>query len=223
MRRPALALAAFLLSCVAIVSFPDRAAAAPVVISFDAALNEPALATTTTDLALAVAAGQEITRFNATNIGSLFFDDEYVDVSSTAALTSVDYRIQGGGGPHPVDNTYTLTGWTAGANLVLSNFVLNTPGTLVGVAASASGVIGTAGGALMLGADYLFTTTSLTIFLADLGIAPNPNGLPLGTMTFALQFQPLQNPNPPVPEPATLGLLGAGLVALVARRRCSRS
>ncbi len=151
--------------------------AAPIVVRFDATLADPDFALLETDADLDVVAGSEITLANGTNVGSFFFDDEFVDVSSTSALSLLQYRLQGGGGAHPVDPAYSLTGWGPLATLAFSNFELDVAGAITAVTLSVESVndtalvIGAAGGALVPEVDYLFDPLdeSLTIYLGGLG------------------------------------------------------
>jgi hypothetical protein len=219
MRRPSIAGTRVLASVVALtfgaLVVPSAASAAPILLNFTATLTEPG-SPDEEDSGLAVAAGAEITSDGSTNVGSLFFDDEYVDVSSDPTVTTIEYQIQGGADPHP-DTNYSLTGWTSGTTLTFSNFVLSEPGTLVAVTVRLRDVIGEAGAALIFGTDYSFNGTSLAIFLAGLGILEQQDQLPLGLMTFDLTFRAHEQQD--VPEPASLALFGAGLGLVMAARR----
>jgi hypothetical protein len=220
-----------LLALVAVTVAAPRAHAAPIVIRFDAAISDPDFAVSASDANLDVTPGSEITLANGTNVGAYFFDDEFVNVSSSAALSVLQYRIQGGGGDHPTDG-YSLTGWGELATLTFSDFELDSPGSFTGVSllvdTATSGqprVIGAGGGALVSGTDYLFDASaeSLTIYLGGLGVLDF--GAPaLGTLNFTLAFEADGPPEPPstVPEPASLLLVGTGIAAAARRVRTKR-
>jgi PEP-CTERM motif len=212
--------AGFLLfASVAMLLSAPRADAAPIVLSFDATFLDPGFDDGSDD-DLVVASGAELTRTNGTDVGSFFFDDEFVDVVSTAGLTLLHYRIQGGEDAHPENGAYSLTGWGPATTLTFSDLQFDVPAAFTGVTLSVDGgalprVIGVAGGALVAGTDYLFNPLqdSLTIYLGGLGVL---NGAPpLGTLSFTLALE-ARDPEPPqtaVPEPGSLMLLGTGLAA----------
>jgi hypothetical protein len=204
----------FLVLTVTVCTLPSIAVSAPILTSFKATLKEPGFPAEN-DENVAVQAGAEITRFNGTNVGALFFDDESIDVTSDASTTTFLYTIQGGAGPHPIAPGFSLTGWSAGTFLKFSHFVLSQPGTLAAVLVSPTNVVGEAGAALVPGTDYGFDAKSLTIFLAGLGVLEQQGQLPLGSMTFSLTFRE----RTPVPEPGVVALMGLGLAAAVRRRR----
>ena len=116
------------------------------------------------DLGVAVTGGVEINNApGGTNVGALFFDDEFIDFTSSAGGTSLAYMIQGGGGDHDIASGYSTT-WPLGSAILFSNFVLDQPGTLASVSVTvdqANGsdrVVGANGVSLVNGVDYLITT-----------------------------------------------------------------
>ena len=132
--------------------------------------------------------------------------------------------IQGGLDDHPVAAGYS-TSWQAGTTLLFSNFVLDQPGTLASVGVGVNQVVGAAGGPLVGGVDYLFTTNSLLLNIGSLGILEQAGQTPLGLMTFQLNFLADDPVDPPDPVPdtvSTLALFGMGMAALEARRRFAR-
>lgn len=212
-------LATFVLATAMVVLPCSIATAGPILLSFDVTLSEPG-EPDASDAGVLVDGGVEIQYPNG-NVGGLFFDDEFVDVTSSAATTSLAYMIQGGLDDHPVAAGYS-TSWQAGTTLLFSNFVLDEPGTLASVGVIVNQVVGAAGGPLVSGVDYLFTTTSLLINIGSLGILEQAGQTPLGLMTFQLDFLADQPPDA-VPDPASsLTLFGMGMAALAARRRFAR-
>jgi hypothetical protein len=224
--RAARSLATFVLAIVIVVLPSSIASASPILLNFDVRLTSTGFVPEIDESdSLPVIDGVEINRANSTmadDLFSLFFDDEYVDITSDAAMTSLVYRIQGGGDDHPEDADYS-TSWPAVTTLLFSNFVLDDPGSLASVSVTTNQVIGVGGGALVNGVDYEFGPTFLRLNLDSLGIFEQANQTPLGLMTFHLNFV-ADDPLPPaVPDAASsLTLFGMGMAALAARRRLDR-
>lgn len=197
------------------------ATAGPILLNFDVSLTEPGFSPVS-DSGLAVSGAVEMNRVNGTSVGALFFDDEFVNLTSTAATTSLAYTIQGGLSEHLVAFGYS-TSWQAGTTLMFSNFVLDQPGTLASVGVTVNQLVGAAGGPLVGGVDYVFTPTSLLLNIGSLGIQDQDTGqTPLGLMTFQLGFRADQPPDA-VPDPASsLTLFCMGMVTLAACRRFAR-
>lgn len=212
--------ATFVLVTIIVVLPCSIATAAPILLNFDVSLAEPGFSAET-DAGLAVTGGVEINNANSTNVGALFFDDEFVDLTSTDAATSLAYSIQGGLDAHPIAAGHS-TSWQSGTTLLFSNFVLDQPGTLVSVGVAVNNVVGAAGGALVSGVDYVFTSSFLLLNIGSLGILEQAGQTPLGLMTFQLDFLADQ-PVDPVPDAASsLTLLGMAMAALAARGRFAR-
>ena len=210
-------LATFVLAIVIVVLPCSIATAGPILLKFDVTLND---GSPVSDSAVAVIPGAEINNANGTNVGALLFDDEFVNITSTAAATSLVYMIQGGLDAHPVAAGYS-TSWQAGTTLLFSNFVLDNPGTLASVGVTVNKVVGAAGGSLVNGVDYLFTTNSLLLNIGLLGIFEGGQ-TPLGLLTFNLEFVADEPPNPVPDAASSLTLFGMGMAALAARRRFAR-
>ena len=224
-------LASFVLAMVIVVLPTSIATASPILLSFDVILFQPG-PVVNSDLGLAVTGAVEINNANGTDVGSVFFDPEFIDVTSDAAATSLAYMIQGGLNPHPVTSGYS-TPWPFGTAILFANFVLDQPATLASVSVTvdqANGfarVVGAGGGALVNGVDYFITSpfgNNLQVQLGQLGILEQDLQSPLGLMTFHLNFvadDPL--PPNPVPDPASsLTLFGMAIAAIAARRRLDR-
>lgn len=212
--------ATFVLAALILVLPCSIANAAPILLSFDVVLAEPG-ELPVTDANLAVGGGAEVAHMNGTNLGDLlFFDDEFIDVTSDAASTTLAYMIQGGLDAHATPGYSTA--WPLGTAILFYNFVLDQPGTLDSVSVSVNDIVGAAGGPLVNGIDYIVNGlggSNLQIQLFNLGILDSGGRTPLGLMTFELNFVADQRP---VPDTAsTLTLLGMSLAALAARRRLS--
>jgi hypothetical protein len=223
-------LSTFVLAIVIAVLPSSIATASPILLSFDIGVFQPAQPFVH-DSGVAVTGGVEINNAaGGTNVGALFFDDEFIDFTSTAAGTSLAYMLQGGGPEHPIDSGYS-TSWPLGSAILFSNFVLDQPATLASVSVTvdqANGsprVIGTNGLSLVNGVDYSITTpfgNNFQVNFSGLGILNQAEQTPLGLMTFHLNFVADEPPNP-VPDPASsLTLLGIGMAAVASRRRFAR-
>jgi len=208
----------------------SMAIAAPILLKFDVTFIQPG-SPANFDAAVEVDnTTREIDNVNGTDVGSVFFDPEFVDVASTPAQTLLSYLIQGGLDDHGTPGYSTA--WPSGTAMLFSNFVFDQPGTLTSVsvtvdqAAGTPRVVGAGGGALIEGVDYfvnMLVPNTLQLQLFGLGILEQPGFLPLGQMTFQLNFEAV---DPPVPVPdagSSLMLFGMGMTALAARRRLFRS
>jgi len=207
-------LAAFVLAIVIVVLPCSIATASPILLNFDVRLTSTGFVPEIDESdSVPVISGAEIN--STTSVGAfLFFDDESVDVTSDATMTSLAYFIKGGGDPYSTPG-YRHS-WPAETTLRFSNFDLGQPGTL----SSVSLIINQA---QVIGVDYEFGPDYLQLDLDSLGVseqAPNQ----LGLMTFHLNFvadDPL--PPNPVPDPASsLTLFGLAIAAIAARRRLDR-
>jgi hypothetical protein len=204
----------------------SMAMAAPILVKFDVTLSQPGPVVDSDAGIVVDNAATELDNLNGTNVGGVLFDPEFIDVTSTAALTTLAYMIQGGFDDHGTSGYGTA--WPLGTAILFSNFVLDQPGTLASVSVTVDNVAGTprvvgaGGGALVEGVDYLVSPNSLLLQLFGLGILEQPGLLPLGQMTFQLNFEAV-DPPVRVPEPASsLMLFGMGMTALAARRRLFR-
>lgn len=216
-------LATFVMAMVIAVLPCSIATASPILLSFDVVLLQPGFPSEI-DLGVAVTGGVEINNAGGTNVGAPFFNDEFIDFTSSAAGTSLAYMIQGGGGDHPIASGYS-TSWPQGTAIQFSNWDLSEPGTLASVGVSVAGVVGAGGVSLVSGVDYVlggFGSDALTLNLGGLGILNQAGQTPLGLMTFQLNFVADEPPNP-VPDPASsLTLFGMGMAAVAARRPFTR-
>ena len=194
------------------------ATAGPILLSFDVVLMQPG-PIVDTDSNVAVGGGVEINYASGTtNVGALFFDDEFIDVTSSAAATTLVYQIQGGLNPHPVVAGYS-TSWPFGSAIMFYNFVLDQPATLASVDVDVDGVIGAAGGPLVY-PDFLVGPNFLQLNFGQFGILEQANQTPLGLMTFQLNFVADEEPPNPVPDPASSwALLGLSMSAIAAGKR----
>lgn len=196
------------------------ATAGPILLKFDVTLTNGA---PVSDSAVAVIPGVEISSTSGTNVGGLFFDGEFIDVTSTDSIIFLAYKIQGGLDPHPVAPGYS-TSWPAITTLLFSNFVLDQSGTLAFGGVTLNQVVGAGGGAFVSGVDYVFDTNSnsLQLNIDPLGILGQPGQTPLGLMTFQLNFEADQPPNSVPDATSSLTLFGMGMAALATRRRWAR-
>jgi hypothetical protein len=219
-------LATFALAIGIVVLPSSIATAGPILLKFDVAVLSPG-SPSAFDSSVDVTGAVELNNANGTNVGGLFFDDEFVNVSSDSATTLLAYMIQGGLADHPADGYSTA--WELGSAILFANFVLDQPATLASVsvtvdqANNSARVVGAGGGSLVNGVDYFITfQNDLQLQLGGLGILDQPGQIPLGLMTFQLNFVADQPPNPVPDAASSLTLFGMGMAALAARRRFAR-
>lgn len=208
--------ATFVLAMAIVVLPSSIATAGPILLKFDATLTDSVGPESNQDVD--VISGVEIAGGDGTAVGDLFFDPEFIDVTSNSAMTLLAYSIYGGGEAHSVPG-YAHS-WPIGTTLEFSDFLLNALGGRLDSVdvIGASSVIGAGGGSLVLGVDYIVNDDSLLLNIGGLGILAGPN--PLGLMTFRLNFEADEEPPTTVPDAASsLTLLGMGMAALAAGRR----
>src|SRR5262245_33993410 len=155
-----------------------------------------------------IIAGGGIDEGDGSTIGSTaMLDGEFIHVFSQ----SVVFSLYGGSGVEvPGSPGYQTTGFGPNARYVLTGLFQAGVAEITGVSILLNNVVNVA-----LGDQVLFTPTSLTLFIDDLGIqVGNPN---LGTVT--INFTVSDSTQTPVPEPGTLALLGSGIAAAWMRRR----
>ncbi len=87
------------------------ATAGPILLKFDVAFLAPG-SPSAFDLGVAVTGAVEINNAGGTNVGAPFFDDEFIDITSNASMTSLAYMLQGGLNPHL--NADYSTSWPFG-------------------------------------------------------------------------------------------------------------
>ena len=161
------------------------------------------------DTVTVTAAAEIVGNDPASNVGSLLFSDEFVDISALRIV----YRIHGGGGAYAANPNYQLWGPTADdARLVFSGLNFQESGSfLADVLITMQDVVG-----LSLGANGVaFTGNSLTLNFGSLGILASTN---IGTITLDLRVGHDSPPPNNVPEPGSLLLMVLGLFALFAAR-----
>lgn len=164
---------------------------------------------------LVVGGQREITWDNTpfvTNIGSsgAMLDGEFID----AEALSLTFNLFGGGDEiqDALPDVHRFTGFGPGARYVFSN-LFSPDYAIASVAITLTDVIGVA-----LGSEVFFTDNSVTLFIDTLGILESASNLG----SIRLDFQVRQVQGDPVPEPATLALVGTGALAFLRRRQRSR-
>jgi len=157
-----------------------------------------------------IAAGGGIDEGDASTIGNVMLPGEYIHVFSQ----SVEFSLFGGSLTFlpPPNDSYQTTGFGTDARYVLSGLFEPGVSEITGVTIGLTDAVNVA-----LGSQVLFDAHSVTLKLGDLGILTS--GTNLGRVRLDFTVRELEEPPPPVPEPATLALVGSGLAAVWFRRR----
>lgn len=159
------------------------------------------------DTVTVLLAGNEIVANDGSNIGNnIMLDGEFIDFQDATIV----YEVRGDGPVHPDDAAYQTTGFDADAQYIFWDLYWGEPGRITGVTVELDNVIGVA-----LASEVFFSPHTVTLRVGTLGVLSQA-GPDLGTITLNLTVDHT------VPEPATLALVGLGLLALVSHRRGSR-
>ena len=165
--------------------------------------DDPDFPPAETDL-VTVGAAQEITPLDGTNIGDWILSDfEYVDLGDDY----IEVQLEALGDPHGTPG-YFLTGWGPDAAYEFTGLAE----TIAGVTVGLTNVIG-----VSVGTEVTYTASSVALDVGTLGIGEVSGAPDVGIVRMNLEFA---GPGPDViPEPATLALVGLGVIALARGRR----
>jgi PEP-CTERM motif-containing protein len=130
---------------------------------------------------------------------------------------NIEFRIYGGGDASGHTPGYIGTGYSADAQYVFTGIGFDVPASISNVTFTLTNI------ADFSAADISFTGDSVSVRVANLGVLANSDNLGTLRLNLVTGLATEAVAVTAVPEPATISLLGIGLIAGWRARRKSRS